>query len=491
MLKRRLAPGFATVSLGLLVACTGAPPASTPAAPGSTGDARIPSPTPPLGTTAAPSRPVADVETTLRFSEDKAAAAESTVTLAAGGTISATASDGTTFELTVPPNAVPEDTLITLTPLENVEGLGDGPVHAVQLQPEGLELYEWGRLTITPATPIAVENQLMFEAVGDGTNAQPALIDPAAEPIVLLLEHFSIGGVGSTSNEQRAVFLAKSAANSETRINGLIRDRIQAERMRQLTGTSETDEGLDLSDLIGEYQREVIDKLRQAAEGSCNHLSNYLKKVIGFERQVQLLGAGEEQESQARLAEAAAFASSRYEACEKKAIAQCRQASDPSILIRFWLANESPADQARAEKLCTLADYRIDKTVSVTELNVSVSIRYTGIKCGGPAGEWVIDSAGTLEGYGGSAEIGGPIVVQINEGTLTGTLEGTANFSAATTGQTQGRFAGTAVFVENPGRLDLTVTSGGGNGYQFGFLDTGFASPGTLTLPLEAGNFCE
>lgn len=45
------------------------------------------------------------------------AATTGTVTLEDGGIISATARDGTTFELVVPAEAVAEDTEITMTPL--------------------------------------------------------------------------------------------------------------------------------------------------------------------------------------------------------------------------------------------------------------------------------------------------------------------------------------------------------------------------------------
>ncbi|MEX2547256.1 MAG: hypothetical protein WD830_05640 [Chloroflexota bacterium] len=437
-------------------------------------------------------------EDPLRFSADETRSAEATVTLADGGTISATATDGTTFVLEVPGQAVAEDTLITVTPLNDVEGLGDGPVHAVQLEPEGLELFEWARLTITPTTPIPVGNQTLFEAAGDGSAPQIGLIDPASASIVLLLEHFSVGGATSLTNTQRAAFLVKSATNAERRINGQIRDRIGAERYSQLTGNSELDGTPGTSDLTDEYKREVVDKLRQAAGISCGNLVLYLRTVISFERQLQLLGLSEADEaaSLARVAEATQYAASRYEACEKEAIAQCKGASNPSILVKFWLSNERPADQARAEQLCTQPDYRIDKTVSGSEGGgfVTYTIQYTGTKCGGAAGEWIIDSAGTLTGGGDTALIGGPINVQIDEASGSGPLQGTANFTDVDTGETRtstGLFTGTGTFDEQGQKLVLDVTGGSGNGYIYGFLDTGISQPGTLTFPLETGDFCD
>jgi hypothetical protein len=136
-------------------------------------------------------------------------------------------------------------------------------------------------------------------------------------------------------------------------------------------------------------------------------------------------------------------------------------------------------------------DYQIDKTVNVTQMNVTVAVSYTATKCDGPFGEWTIESSGTLSGYGGTAAIGGPIVVNIPPNSSQGTLEGTANFDDENQGHTEGHFFGGAQFVEEPPTLELTVTSGSGSGYSWGFLDTGFMGPGTLTFPLEQGDFCD
>jgi len=37
----------------------------------------------------------------------------------------------------------------------------------------------------------------------------------------------------------------------------------------------------------------------------------------------------------------------------------------------------------------------------------------------------------------------------------------------------------------------IGATPGGGDGYTYGFLETGLMQQGTLTFPLEAGDFCE
>ena len=123
---------------------------------------------------------------------------EFTVTAADGGTQSATAADGSKLKLAVPAGAVLEDTMTRMTPLSDVRGLGDGAVHAVQL-------------------------------------------DPASKPIVILLEHLSFGGVASVTPQQRATFLEKSASNAEARA------RIGEQRVRELTGQGDND-GVDVAE---------------------------------------------------------------------------------------------------------------------------------------------------------------------------------------------------------------------------------------------------
>lgn len=141
-----------------------------------------------------------------------------------------------------------------------------------------------------------------------------------------------------------------------------------------------------------------------------------------------------------------------------------------------------------------LPDYRIDKTVTYDDGFTSYTIQYTGTKCDGPVGEWAIDSAGTLTGGGDTATLGGTIFVQIGEASNTGQMGGTARFTDVDpdgTTTTEGIFGGTGTFNPAAPEMVLNVTTGGGNGYVYGFLDTGPSQPGTLTFPVEVGDFCE
>lgn len=332
------------------------------------------------------------------------------VTLADGGTMSAAAADGTTFELVVPSEAVAEDTEIRMTPLSDIGGIGDGAVHAVQLEPEGLVFFELVRLTITPATSIPVADQLMFEATGEGADAGIALIDPSSEPIVLLLEHFSIGGVASVTPQQRATFLEKSASNAAERISREVAARIGAERRSQLLGASEGGTP-DISDLVAEFQREVVEKRGQAAALSCTAVMTYVRTVLNFERALQLLGATEDVEaaSQQRIADAVIAMEARYQECEKEAIAKCQEAEDPKILIRFWLAMERPPDRERAEQLCEPKGLQFEFSGTGTGFDVGQPVpiewQYWALLCEGSE-EWKIWEI--FDGVQGSSATGPP-----------------------------------------------------------------------------------
>ena len=351
----------------------------------------------------------------LTFTPETDAAATGTVTFEAGGTVSATAADGTTFELEVPAEAVAEDTEINMTPLSDVGGLEASAVHAVQLEPEGLEFYEPLRLTITPASEIPVANQMMFEAAGDGSLFGLAAIDPSTEGIVLMLEHFSAGGVASVPPEQMAVLLEQSAGDADQRINNEVRKLGAEDRQRQLLeGIDELNPELqaELDRLEAEFQREVLDKRREAAALSCEALSTYVRTVVGFERQRAQLAASEAAEAafQAKVLAVQQEMAARYEECEKTTIAECKEANDPAILIRFWLANEKPADKARAENICKAAGFALDVTGSDIPLRTpgigtDSTLDVVGQVRGCPSGDdaWVFSGETTATNSSGNA----------------------------------------------------------------------------------------
>jgi hypothetical protein len=138
------------------------------------------------------------------------------------------------------------------------------------------------------------------------------------------------------------------------------------------------------------------------------------------------------------------------------------------------------------------ADYRIDETVTGSGDGGSWTIRYTGTKCDGPEGEWVIDYQGEVTVPGaGSATIEGTIFVQIPEDALSGKMAGTTRIRAV--GQpagAEGTFGGTGTFHPNGPSMELKSSGGSATGFAYGFSGSGGTGGGTLSLPVEVG-LCE
>jgi hypothetical protein len=104
-----------------------------------------------------------------------------------GGSVAATSSGGTKLTLTVPKDALPGDTAITLTPVTSIAGVSGKLIAGVQLAPEGLLLAKPATLTIQSASgsPTAIV------WVGTGHFAERAPVTKSGGALQLSLWHFS------------------------------------------------------------------------------------------------------------------------------------------------------------------------------------------------------------------------------------------------------------------------------------------------------------
>jgi hypothetical protein len=140
----------------------------------------------------------------------------------AGGTISATGTDGVHYQLIIPPNALRVPTRITITPVRAIRTLpvSGGTLGAMDLQPSGLEFAVPVKLRITAPTTAPSGTHLVgfsFEAQGDSVT--PAVVADSGSSATVLLSHFSGGGaafgtvldianwVGSTVTNPSQVFV--------------------------------------------------------------------------------------------------------------------------------------------------------------------------------------------------------------------------------------------------------------------------------------------
>ena len=138
----------------------------------------------------------------------------------AGGSLEATAADGTSYELRIPADALAGEAEISLTPVTGVDGLpfAGGPAGAVQLEPDGLELREPAVLRIQPPagtmpSPAALA---LFAYHGDGESFH--LYPPSkgqfgaweAQAVSMRIGHFSGYGAAPSTEAERATVNARA-----------------------------------------------------------------------------------------------------------------------------------------------------------------------------------------------------------------------------------------------------------------------------------------
>ena len=131
----------------------------------------------------------------------------------AGGTITATATNGVVYTLTVPPNALFRPKRITVTPVKSIRTvpLGGAVLGAVDLQPSGLRFTKPVRLKIAAATTHGAGQQLIgfsFEAQGD--SVRPEIVADSGGSATVLLTHFSGGGAAFGSQTDVRTFMSDS-----------------------------------------------------------------------------------------------------------------------------------------------------------------------------------------------------------------------------------------------------------------------------------------
>ena len=155
--------------------------------------------------------------------------------------ISATGADGTLYTLTIPGDALTLPTDISLTPVASVAGLptsGD-ITYAVQLEPSGLQLDDFATLTITPTTPLPIDQQIPFGYEGDGADmflALPVVTDPRIQLQVL---HFSGYGVTKGLLADMEPIRQRLGGSAEARLESQLAEGLQALKGRDdLAGTA-------------------------------------------------------------------------------------------------------------------------------------------------------------------------------------------------------------------------------------------------------------
>ncbi|HXI91093.1 MAG TPA: hypothetical protein VNO24_13845 [Blastocatellia bacterium] len=153
-----------------------------------------------------------------------------------GGTLSVTAANGTTFTLTIPPDALVSEEDIAMTPVAAIpdlpfsQGLGGGG--AVQLGPEGLLLVKPATLMIQPASPISVDQQCPFAwyKAGEDFHLSPLSLDLTT--LTMDVDNFKGYGIAGGSSGDRDAVAAHTPTRSEARFTQQLEQATDALRQK-------------------------------------------------------------------------------------------------------------------------------------------------------------------------------------------------------------------------------------------------------------------
>jgi hypothetical protein len=211
-----------------------------------------------------------------------------------GGVVSTSTSDGTFFELEIPKGALHRREKITMIPVTRVDGLPlerGGAVASVQLEPEGLRFDRPVKLTIEPAQPVPVQEQLGFAWITQGTDTHlyPSAGDSLAMEMQLL--HFSGYGFGKAPPSDPGRIHLVDAAAGLARLEAQLAAAASAARAKALLG-EEPDGNLGETSrrVMDEYYDAIVKPTMKIAETDEKMAECAMRYFIDWRRRVELMG---------------------------------------------------------------------------------------------------------------------------------------------------------------------------------------------------------
>ena len=216
--------------------------------------------------------------------------------------LSATAADGTTYTLVVPPDALLGPTTITMTPVASVEGLplSGGLVAGVQLEPHGLALYAPVELVIDSpdAGAVATQTPFLFHEGGEDFHLYPPdLPQPGddANTLRMSLTHFSTPGVGSGTAADRGEVASHPPARSQAQAEAAISSLVAQERASVLAGNAPDPAlGPRIVTILESYYEQSLRPRLVEAEGATDiseaEAALLVSEALSLARQLSLLG---------------------------------------------------------------------------------------------------------------------------------------------------------------------------------------------------------
>jgi len=263
-----------------------------------------------------------------------------------GGSVSATAADGTVFTLTLPAGALLSDEKITLTPVASVDGLplSGGLAAAVQLAPEGLLLFETASLVIDPPAPIASDQEVAFAWRGSGDEFGLYPPDPTGDSALSLsISHLSTYGVGRGSSSDQAAQRGRLLANARDQLAQDLQAPAAAQRLalrsagaqtlREAAGmrrpdTTSPDQQEQAREILQHY---YVTELIPIKPSDCNaRFEPYLSALASFLSQVVLYTAGPDPTLTGAVRESFDAVYHLLADCYEQAYGHCKSDNDPA-----------------------------------------------------------------------------------------------------------------------------------------------------------------
>ena len=346
-----------------------------------------------------------------------------------GGTVTATAADGTEYALSIPADALIDETEIVLTPIISVDDLpmSGGFIAGVHFEPSGLELFRTAELRVTqPAAPnLAADEALAgFVYDGAGENLGLALTEATGSSFTVPVNHFSGGGGGAANPNQLAAASTPGSANAFTArlLNAIVAGDAQ-----------------DAESILREWYQTLVKPRLQAAVSNDAALERALdeyRRWLNAEGQVPL-----PIDVAALVSESQGLAADAFRAAIARANDLCERNAS------FEEAERALLWQRRAESVLpvdVLLQNNLDRSAVLADLCVQVVIESTSFPQSPVAGEPAL-----LEVVFGFAFGDGPTELS------TGMVAFILATGAAPAGATE--------FTDVNGRVALTLTPDGGS----------------------------
>ena len=185
-----------------------------------------------------------------------------------GGTLSAIGAEGTVYTLEIPADALPNETTIGLTPVTSISGMpfGSQQTYAVELSPEGLFLYNFAILTITPAEEIPLDEQIVFGYQEEGKDLILAAPVVDSNEIKIQVMHFSGNGVTKGFLADIEPVREQLGGSAERRLENAVSRELALTRQGTIVGEARRQLFVEAFRL---YEEQVVKPRVAAAGESC------------------------------------------------------------------------------------------------------------------------------------------------------------------------------------------------------------------------------